>query len=139
MRNVDRIARKVDQTKRVGPAPVVEGKGAKVGVLAYGTTHWAVVESRDQLRAEKGLATDYCRVRSFPFSEDVRAFVAAHERVYVVEQNRDAQMLAMLRIEYPDLAPRMRAVRVYNGLPADARSLTDEIARQESAAGTGAR
>ncbi len=132
VRNLDRIGRKIDLMKTKGPAPVVDGKGAKVGLLAYGTTHWAIVEARDQLKAEKGLATDYCRVRAFPFSDEVRKFVAAHDRVYVVEQNRDAQMLGMLRMEYPELATKMVSVRHYNGLPVDARSVTDEIARLES-------
>ncbi|MFO0933587.1 MAG: 2-oxoacid:acceptor oxidoreductase subunit alpha [Planctomycetota bacterium] len=132
VRNLDRIGRKIDLMRTKGPAPVVDGKGAKVGILAYGTTHWAIVESRDQLKAEKGLATDYCRVRAFPFSDEVRKFVAAHDRVYVVEQNRDAQMLGMLRMEYPELATKMVSVRHYNGLPVDARSVTDEIARLES-------
>ncbi|MBL9088779.1 MAG: 2-oxoacid:acceptor oxidoreductase subunit alpha [Planctomycetia bacterium] len=141
VRNLDRIGRKIDLMKTKGPAPVIDGKGAKVGILAYGTTHWAIVESRDQLKAEKGLATDYCRVRAFPFSDEVRKFVAAHDRVYVVEQNRDAQMLGMLRMEYPELATKMTSVRHYNGLPVDARSVTDEIARLESnpVAGHGAR
>lgn len=132
VRNLDRIGRKIDLMKTKGPAPVIDGKGAKVGILAYGTTHWAIVEARDQLKAEKGLATDYCRVRAFPFSDEVRKFVASHDRVYVVEQNRDAQMLGMLRIEYPELATKMVSVRHYNGLPVDARSVTDEIARLES-------
>ncbi len=132
VRNLDRIGRKIDLIKTKGPAPVIDGKGAKVGILAYGTTHWAIVEARDQLKAEKGLATDYCRVRAFPFSDELRKFVASHDRVYVVEQNRDAQMLGMLRMEYPELATKMVSVRHYNGLPVDARSVTDEIARLES-------
>ena len=132
VRNLDRIGRKIDLIKTKGPAPVIDGKGAKVGILAYGTTHWAIVEARDQLKAEKGLATDYCRVRAFPFSDELRKFVASRDRVYVVEQNRDAQMLGMLRMEYPELATKMVSVRHYNGLPVDARSVTDEIARLES-------
>jgi len=132
VRNLDRIGRKIDLIKTKGPAPVVDVQGAKLGLLAYGTTHWAIVEARDQLKAEKALATDYCRVRAFPFSDEIRAFVAAHDHVYVVEQNRDAQMLGMLRMEYPELATKMRSVRHYNGLPVDARSVTDEIVRLES-------
>ena len=71
-------------------------------------------------------------MRAFPFSDELRKFVASHDRVYVVEQNRDAQMLGMLRMEYPELATKMVSVRHYNGLPVDARSVTDEIARLES-------
>ncbi|HVG94892.1 MAG TPA: 2-oxoacid:acceptor oxidoreductase subunit alpha, partial [Planctomycetota bacterium] len=102
-----------------------------VGLLAFGTTHWAIVESRDQMRAERGLATDYLRLRAFPFHDDVQRFLASHERVYVVEQNRDAQMCGMLRMAYPELAPRLRSVLSYSGLPIDARTVTDAILPQE--------
>jgi 2-oxoglutarate ferredoxin oxidoreductase subunit alpha len=132
VRNMDRLARKLETAKTMIPPPVVDGTGSKVGILAFGTTHWAIVESRDQMKAEKGLSADYCRVRAFPFSEDVRKFIAAHDRVYVVEQNRDGQMLSMLRIDFPELTGRLRSVRHYNGLPIDARSVTDEILRQET-------
>jgi len=70
-------------------------------------------------------------------AESVRAFLASHDRVYVVEQNRDAQMLNMLRMDYPELAMKLRSVLHYNGLPIDARSVTDAIASQESASNVG--
>ncbi len=133
VRNMDRLARKLETAVGMVPAPVVTGSGAKVGILAYGTTHWAVVEARDQLVAERKLATDYLRVRAFPFSEEIRKFVAGHDRVYVIEQNRDAQMLGMLRMHYPELTMKMRSVLHYNGLPVDARSLSDAIVASESA------
>ena len=133
VRNMDRLARKLETAKGMVPPPVVTGSGAKVGILAYGTTHWAVVEARDQLVAERKLATDYLRVRAFPFSEEIRSFIAGHDRVYVIEQNRDAQMLGMLRMAYPELTMRMRSVLHYNGLPVDARSLSDAIVASESA------
>lgn len=133
-RNVDRLARKVNGAAERAPAPVLDEAGAKVGILAYGTTHWAVVEARDQLRDERALATDYCRVRSFPFHDEVRRFVERHDRVYVVEQNRDGQLLGMLRMDFPELATRLQSVRHYNGLPVDARSVTDELVRQEEQA-----
>ena len=81
------------------PAPVVDGPGTKVGILAYGTTHWAIEESRDQLVREANLETDYIRLLAYPFSEAIGAFIDAHDRVYVVEQNRDAQMLGLLKKE----------------------------------------
>jgi 2-oxoglutarate ferredoxin oxidoreductase subunit alpha len=134
-RNMDRLARKLEGAKKILPAPVVEGRGHSVGILAYGTTHWAIVEARDQLRAERRLETDYLRVRAFPFSDEVAKFVAAHDRVYVVEQNRDAQMLSLLRIKLPDaLCGKLRSVLHYNGLPIDARSVTDAISAQEASA-----
>jgi 2-oxoglutarate ferredoxin oxidoreductase subunit alpha len=131
-RNLDRLTRKFEGARRLVPAPVVDGTGSKVGIVAFGTSHHAVVETRDQLRAEEGLAADYLRIRAFPFSGEVRAFLAAHERVYVVEQNRDAQMLQLLRMDCPDLATRMRPVLNYDGLPIDARTVTQKIAAEEA-------
>lgn len=136
-RNMDRLARKLKTAATLVPASVVDGAGAKVGILAYGTTHHAVVESRDQLRSEQNLATDYLRVRAFPFDAAVGPWIAAHDRVYVVEQNRDAQMLELLRIEHPELATRLLSVRHYDGLPIDARTVTDQIAAAEKARAAG--
>jgi 2-oxoglutarate ferredoxin oxidoreductase subunit alpha len=132
VRNMDRLSRKLETAKKQVPAPVVDGKGKKVGVLAFGTSHWAVLESRDQLRAEKKIDTDYLRVRAFPFADEVGKFLAAHDRVYVIEQNRDAQMLSLLRMHLPEHTSRLRSVLHYNGLPIDARSVTDAIAAQEA-------
>ncbi len=131
-RNMDRLVKKFDTARGMVPAPEAVGSGrAPVGLLAYGTTHWAIVESRDQLRAERGLDTDYLRVRAFPFADSVRDFLAAHDRVYVVEQNRDAQMTALLRMEYPEHATRLRPILHYTGIPIDARTVTDAIAAVE--------
>ncbi len=131
--NMDRLRRKLEGARALAPAPELAGSGrAEVGILAYGSSHHAVVETRAQLRDELGLETDYLRVRAYPFSEAVRGFVAAHRRVYVVEQNRDAQLLSLLRLDLPpELAPRLRAVAHVHGLPLDARSVTEEIAGKE--------
>jgi 2-oxoglutarate ferredoxin oxidoreductase subunit alpha len=131
--NMDRLRKKLEVAKRHVPQPEITGDGkAKVGIIAFGTTHWAIVESRDQLRDEYNLETDYLRLRAYPFTAQVEDFVRRHEHVYVVEQNRDAQVRDLLRIDLdPALAPRLRSVRHYNGLPIDARSVTDEIVSQE--------
>ena len=114
------------------PPPLLDGPGTKVGIIAYGSSHHALVESRDQLRREKGLETDYLRIRAFPFSPEVRTFVERHSRVYVVEQNRDGQMASLLKLDLPaELTPRLRSVAHIPGLPLDARSVTDEIAEWE--------
>jgi 2-oxoglutarate ferredoxin oxidoreductase subunit alpha len=87
-----------------------------------------VQESRDQLREEAGIETDYLRLRAYPFTRAVEEFVRRHDRIFVVEQNRDAQMAALLRMDLdPALATRLTSVLHYNGLPIDARSITDEI------------
>jgi 2-oxoglutarate ferredoxin oxidoreductase subunit alpha len=90
-RNMERLARKMETARSAVPGPVLDGAGAKVGIIAYGSSHHAIVEARDQLRRERGVETDYLRVRAFPFSREVHAFVERHERVYVVEQNRDGR------------------------------------------------
>jgi 2-oxoglutarate ferredoxin oxidoreductase subunit alpha len=91
-----------------------------------------MTEAHDQLRQEYGVETDYLRVRAYPFTQEVHEFIQKHERTYVVEQNRDGQMFELLKLDIAaDLVTRLRSVRHYNGLPVDARSLTDEIIAQE--------
>ena len=135
VKNLDRLARKFDTAKTIVPAPVLEAEaGASIGIIAYGSSHFAVQESRDQLNEEKGLKTSYLRLRAYPFTPAVEEFVRRHDRVYVVEQNRDGQMFTLLRMDLDAaLATRMRSVLHYNGLPVDARSITDEITAQERA------
>jgi 2-oxoglutarate/2-oxoacid ferredoxin oxidoreductase subunit alpha len=131
-RNVDRLSRKQETAKLHVPAPIVEDAQAEIGIIGYGTSHWAIEESREQLEQEAGIKTAYLRLRGYPFSPDVDAFIARYPRIYVVEQNRDAQMKMLLRIDLPAGATNhVRSVLHYNGLPVDARSLTDEILIQE--------
>jgi 2-oxoglutarate ferredoxin oxidoreductase subunit alpha len=131
--NMLRLARKFETAKTLVPKPIVEGSGReKVGIIAFGTSHWAIQESRDQLERENKLQTDYLRVRAYPFTQEVLDFVASHERLYVVEQNRDAQMLNLLKIDAdPKEVVKLRSVLHFNGLPIDARSITSAIASQE--------
>jgi 2-oxoglutarate ferredoxin oxidoreductase subunit alpha len=130
---MERLARKFETARTMVPAPIVIQTGqSKVGIIAFGTSDFAVTESRDQLKKEYGVEADYLRLRAWPFSREVRDFVASHERIYVVEQNRDAQMLSLLKLDLPPgEAPKLRSVRHFNGLPIDARSVTDEIVLQE--------
>ncbi len=131
--NVDRLAKKFENARDWMPAPVVEiDRRASIGVVAYGTTHWAVVESRDQLKAEADLETSYYRVCAYPFRPALASFIERHERVYVIEQNRDGQMLSLMKLDLgPDLVRRLRSVLHYSGLPIDARSITDSVLIQE--------
>jgi 2-oxoglutarate/2-oxoacid ferredoxin oxidoreductase subunit alpha len=133
VKNLDRLSRKFQTAKTMMPRPEIDmAAEGGIGIIAYGTTHWAIVESRDQLKAERGLETSYLRLRAYPFGEELNDFIDRHDRVYVVEQNRDAQMLSLLRI---DLAPprvlKLRSIRHYAGLPIDGRSVTTELLVQE--------
>lgn len=128
---MERLARKFETAKKYVPAPVVDTKaGAKVGIIAFGSSDFAVQESRDQLSVAN-LPTSYLRLKALPFTADLRKFVESHDRVYVVEQNRDAQMRDLIRLELPDLAMKIRSVLHFDGLPVDARFVTDAILEQE--------
>lgn len=131
--NMDRLARKFETARRFVPAPeVTHVEGAEVGLIGYGTSHWAIDESRQQLARESGIRTGYLRLRAYPFTAELDAFLDRYSRVYLVEQNRDAQMLALMRLEIdPARAAKMRSVLHYSGLPIDARSVTDTIEAQE--------
>ncbi|MEO6830392.1 MAG: 2-oxoacid:acceptor oxidoreductase subunit alpha, partial [Acidobacteriaceae bacterium] len=123
---MERLVRKFDTARTLVPAPVVVQTGkSKIGIIAFGTSDFAVEESRDQLLKEYGVETDYLRLRAFPFAQSVHEFIASHDRVYIVEQNRDAQMLSLLKLDLPasEIA-RLRSIRHFNGLPIDARSVT---------------
>ncbi len=131
--NMDRLAKKFRTASRLVPSPEVEvNTGAEIGFIAYGTSHFSVAESRDQLREEEKIETSYFRLRAYPFTESLVEFIDRHDRVYVIEQNRDAQMLSLMRLELmPGLIAKLRSVLHYNGLPIDARSITDDVLEQE--------
>jgi 2-oxoglutarate ferredoxin oxidoreductase subunit alpha len=130
---MDRLARKFESARQLLPAPVaVRDHRAKIGFLAYGSTDCALCESLDQIKNRFGLDVDYLRLRAWPFASAVHDFVAAHERVYVVEQNRDAQMACLLKIDLPGgQAAKLRSILHYNGLPVDAEFITEEFATKE--------
>ena len=132
---VDRLARKFETARKVVPGPELHeekaGTTQKVGLIAYGSTHHAMGESRDQMRKEGGLVFDYLRLRALPINQSVRDFIAKHDRTYVIEQNRDGQMCDILRLEVGADATKLRSIRHYNGLPIDARFITDAITAEE--------
>jgi len=138
--NLDRLARKFETARTIVPKPEIDVvRGARIGVIAYGTTHWAVIESRDQLKNENKIDTSYLRLRAYPFTRDVFDFINTHDRVYLIEQNRDAQMLSLLKMECNvEQFAKLRSILHYVGLPIDGRSVTDELVKQERGA-SGAR
>ena len=130
---VDRLAKKHQTAKQFVPKPVIDLRpNATIGFIAFGTTDPALEESRDQLRREHGVETSYLRLRALPFTEEVKAFVESHDRVYVVEQNRDGQMGDLLRLEVGDIQNKLRKILHYTGLPCDARSITNSLLQMEN-------
>jgi 2-oxoglutarate ferredoxin oxidoreductase subunit alpha len=124
---MDRLARKFETARSFVPRPVVSnGSGSRIGVIAYGSSDFAVEEAR-VLLARKGVQTDYLRLRALPTTAEVSAFVESHDRVYVVDQNRDGQMYDILRLEIPAGALKLRSVRHYDGFPIDAETVVEGI------------
>jgi 2-oxoglutarate ferredoxin oxidoreductase subunit alpha len=129
--NMDRLARKIDGARHALPQPVVtRGSGGPVAIVAYGSSDFAVQEARTLLERQ-GVPLDYMRIRALPFSPDVSAFVAAHDRVYVVDQNRDGQMYDLLRLEVGDDSRRLRSIRHYDGFPLDAETVIEGVLQGE--------
>jgi 2-oxoglutarate/2-oxoacid ferredoxin oxidoreductase subunit alpha len=131
--NMDRLAHKFETMRKHVPAPVIQYReDAEIGFIAAGTSHYAVGESCDQLRDEYDIPASYFRLRAYPFNAELVEFIQRHERVYVVDQNRDAQLLALMRLEMaPEEIAKLRSIRYYGGLPLDARTITDEVIGQE--------
>jgi 2-oxoglutarate ferredoxin oxidoreductase subunit alpha len=128
---VDRLATKLKMAEEAVPAPEVHQrnrKPASVGLVALGGTHAAMLEARDALAAD-GIDVDYMRIKAFPFGESVRHFLATHEAIFVVEQNRDAQLRSLLAIETGVERDRMTPVLDYGGMPLTAEFVTAEVTR----------
>jgi 2-oxoglutarate ferredoxin oxidoreductase subunit alpha len=131
---MERLARKFESAREVVPAPVVVQDGtSRIGFIAFGSTDFAMRESIDQIKNEKGIDVDYLRLRAYPFAKSIHDFVASHDRIYVVEQNRDAQLASLLKIDLPaDQLTKLRSILHYNGLPMDARGITEDFVNQEA-------
>lgn len=125
--NIDRLRRKFETAKAFVPKPLLEGDGTTRGILAYGSSDPAVKEARDILAEQHGKRLDYLRVRALPFTEEVEAFIREREVVYVVEQNRDAQMASLLRFFHPELSTRLKSVLHYDSTALNAQTIVDQI------------
>jgi 2-oxoglutarate/2-oxoacid ferredoxin oxidoreductase subunit alpha len=128
--NMARLLRKFDTAKTIVPAPIVRNAPRKTsyGVIYYGSTSPAMDEALAQLEAE-GLAVDALRIRAFPFAGEIFDFIAAHDLVFVVEQNRDAQLRALLINEGGVDPARLVKVLNYDGSPITARFIKAELAK----------
>jgi 2-oxoglutarate ferredoxin oxidoreductase subunit alpha len=129
------VARKIQGATRAVPAPVIQTKaGAKMAIVTVGGCHAACLEALDLL-AKDGIALDYMRVKGFPFGDDVRKFLEAHEVNFIVEQNRDAQLRSLLTLETGVPVEKLESVRYYGGFPMSAHHVISGVkARLERAA-----
>jgi len=129
--NMLRLARKFDTARGLVPAPVIdENPDAEIAIIAYGTTEPAIIEARDRLTAA-GIPTSFLRLRALPINGEVEAFIARHERTYVVELNRDGQMHTILSAELPALATRLEPLAHLDGMPLTARWVAEALTAQE--------
>ncbi|MFW5940781.1 MAG: 2-oxoacid:acceptor oxidoreductase subunit alpha [Chloroflexota bacterium] len=132
--NMNRLQRKFETARNLVPSPIVDRvEGADVGIIAYGSTEPAIEEARDRL-AEQGVRTSFMRLRALPIDDEVRRFVEEHERIYVVEMNRDGQMHAIIQLEMPDLATKLVSLAHLDGMPLTARWIVDNLQEKEQAA-----
>lgn len=124
---LDRLRKKFETARKYVPKPIIEvTKGVKTGVICYGSSYEPVREARDRLRAA-GLKTNHMLLRALPLTTEVRDFLAEHDTIHLVEQNRDGQMAAIIKDEYPDLGAKIVSVLVYNGLPVTAGEVVKQI------------
>jgi 2-oxoglutarate ferredoxin oxidoreductase subunit alpha len=124
---LDRIQRKIQSATRAVPAPLIQNKaGAKMGLVTIGGCHAACVEAMDLL-SQEGVALDYMRVRGFPFGDDVRKFLDAHEVNFIVEQNRDAQLRSLLMLDLGVHIEKLESVRYYAGFPMSAHHVISGV------------
>lgn len=126
---VDRLIKKFETAKKLVPKPVIEGRGDnKIGIVSLGSCDGAVREAIDIL-VRRGQHVDYLRVRGFPFGEEVEAFLESHEQIFVVEQNRDAQLKSLLILETAVEKSKLHSVLHYSGLPIPASFVVDGISK----------
>ena len=125
-RNMERLQKKWQTARTMVPAAQIADKGQAVGVLYYGTTALPMPEALDNL-AESGIHMDTCRVRAFPFGDEVEQFIASHDLVFVAEQNRDGQMRSLLINELQTNPAKLISVLYYAGLSISADTITEQI------------
>lgn len=132
--NMDRLAKKWDTAKTLVPKPEVNLEAHKpdTGLLFFGTSSHAAMEASDILK-EKGIHYDTLRLRAFPFSKEVEEFIAGHKRIFVIEQNRDAQLRSLLMMELNTNPDKLVSVLNYDGMPITADAIVSQIEARLSA------
>lgn len=132
LENTHRLLHKFNTARSLVPGPAVtEMEGAAVGIIAFGTTRYAIEEAQDRLAAD-GVKTDFMRLRALPINDQVKAFIAEHDRLYVIELNRDGQLHNILQTEMPELATKLHSLAFLDGMPLTARWVVDAITEAEA-------
>jgi 2-oxoglutarate/2-oxoacid ferredoxin oxidoreductase subunit alpha len=132
---LDRLLKKWDTARKLVPRAVIDATaGSDIGIVSIGSCEGAIREAMDILKAHD-VRVDYMRVRSFPFSEDVERFLAAHKLLFVVEQNRDAQFRALLTLESSVEKSKLRSLLHYNGMPISSSFIVDGVLAEISPRG----
>jgi len=124
---LDRLRKKFETARKFVPKPIVEKeRGVKTGIICYGSSYEPVREARDRLKAA-GLKTNHMLIRALPLTIEVREFLAEHDTIYLVEQNRDGQMAAIMKDETPELGSKIVSILIYNGFPVSAGEVVKQI------------
>ena len=132
---LDRLTRKFRRASALVPEPVIEGTGDhQVGLISIGSSHGAAHEAMDILR-RRGITVDYMRIRGFPFTHAVERFLAGHTKVFVIEQNRDAQLRSLLTLETSVEKAKLRSILHYSGLPISSSDIVEGVLADVQEAG----
>jgi 2-oxoglutarate ferredoxin oxidoreductase subunit alpha len=131
LRNMDRLSKKWNTAKGMVPAPQLyqQKNQSNNAILFFGTSTYAAQEAMDMLKEQK-IVVDAIRIRAFPFNQTVEDFVKSHDKVFVIEQNRDAQMRSLLMIEFGADPKKLISVLNYDGLPITADNILNQIMKK---------
>lgn len=124
---MDRLLKKVESAAEYLPVAEVHGESSPYGMVSIGGCHWAVLEARDDLGG-RGVEIDYLRIRGFPFSALIEDFLASHEKIFVIEQNRDEQLRKMLLMETDCTKEKLVSITNYGGQPLSKGHVLEGIA-----------
>ncbi len=130
-RNMARLKKKMETARTMVPSPCIESTGQKIGFIAFGSTDSALHEARHILSTKYGLETDYMQIKAVPFSPEVKEFIAAHEKNFVVELNRDGQMFQLLSLDNPEYVLSLISLAHLDGMPLTAKWVVDAFLAKE--------
>jgi len=130
-KNLQRLKKKVESAKKlVPPAEVLNEEKGRVGLIAYGSTKMSALEAVAMLN-RSGRQVDFLRIKALPFTDEVETFLKTHDRIYIVEANRDGQMRQILNVNFPDYAAKLRSAARCDGLSLSAEWIVSQIEKME--------